>query len=44
MKIEVLGPGCARCKQVYVEAEKAVAAAGRRDGDVVRFIHLMAGG
>ncbi len=28
MKVKVLGPGCAKCKQLYVEAEKAVAAAG----------------
>lgn len=25
MEVLVLGPGCARCKQVYQEAEKAVA-------------------
>ncbi len=28
MKIQVLGPGCARCKMLYAEAQKAVAAAG----------------
>ena len=28
MKIKVLGPGCAKCKKLYAEAEKAVAAAG----------------
>jgi len=28
MKIKVLGPGCARCKTLYAEAEKAVAASG----------------
>ena len=28
MKIKVLGPGCARCKKLYAETEKAVAAAG----------------
>ncbi len=28
MKIKVLGTGCARCKQLYAEAEKAIAAAG----------------
>jgi small redox-active disulfide protein 2 len=28
MKVKVLGPGCARCKQLYLEAEKAVAASG----------------
>ena len=28
MKIKVLGPGCSRCKQLYAEAEKAVAASG----------------
>jgi small redox-active disulfide protein 2 len=28
MKIKVLGPGCAKCKKLYAEAEKAVAASG----------------
>lgn len=28
MKIEILGPGCARCKKLYAEAEKAIAASG----------------
>ena len=28
MKIKVLGSGCARCKQLYAEAEQAVAASG----------------
>ena len=28
MNIKVLGPGCGRCKKLYAEAEKAVAAAG----------------
>jgi len=28
MKIKVLGSGCAKCKRLYAEAEKAVAAAG----------------
>ncbi len=28
MKIQVLGPGCARCKMLYAETQKAVAAAG----------------
>ena len=28
MKIKVLGPGCAKCKKLYAEAEQAVAAAG----------------
>jgi small redox-active disulfide protein 2 len=28
MKIKVLGTGCARCKKLYAEAEKAVAASG----------------
>ena len=28
MKVKVLGPGCAKCKQLYTEAEKAVAATG----------------
>ena len=28
MKIQVLGSGCARCKQLYAEAEKAVSASG----------------
>jgi small redox-active disulfide protein 2 len=26
--IKVLGPGCARCKQLYEEAKKAIAQAG----------------
>ncbi len=26
--VKVLGPGCARCKQLYEEAQKAVAQAG----------------
>ena len=25
MKIKVLGPGCAKCKQLYAQAERAVA-------------------
>lgn len=28
MKIKVLGTGCPKCKKVYAEAEKAVAASG----------------
>jgi small redox-active disulfide protein 2 len=28
MKIKVLGAGCAKCKLLYAEAQKAVAAAG----------------
>jgi small redox-active disulfide protein 2 len=28
MKIKVLGTGCAKCKQLYAEAEKAIASAG----------------
>ena len=28
MKIKVLGVGCAKCKKLYVEAEKAVTALG----------------
>jgi small redox-active disulfide protein 2 len=28
MRIQVLGTGCAKCKKLYAEAEKAVAAAG----------------
>jgi small redox-active disulfide protein 2 len=28
MEIKVLGPGCANCKRLYAEAEKAVAQAG----------------
>jgi small redox-active disulfide protein 2 len=28
MKIKVLGPGCARCKELYAQAEKAVASLG----------------
>jgi small redox-active disulfide protein 2 len=29
MEIKVLGPGCANCKRLYAEAEKAVARSGR---------------
>jgi small redox-active disulfide protein 2 len=29
MEIKVLGPGCANCKRLYAEAEKAVAQSGR---------------
>ncbi|MFH1016613.1 MAG: thioredoxin family protein [Pseudomonadota bacterium] len=28
MKIQVLGTGCAKCKKLYAETEKAVAASG----------------
>jgi len=28
MKIEILGTGCPKCKKLYAEAEKAVAASG----------------
>jgi len=28
MKIEILGPGCAKCKQLYENARKAVQEAG----------------
>ncbi len=28
MKIKVLGPGCAKCKKLYTEAERAVASSG----------------
>ena len=28
MKIKVLGPGCARCKKLFTEAERAVATSG----------------
>jgi small redox-active disulfide protein 2 len=28
MKIQVLGTGCAKCKKLYAEAEKAVAGSG----------------
>lgn len=28
MNIKVLGPGCAKCKMLYAEAQKAVAASG----------------
>jgi small redox-active disulfide protein 2 len=28
MKIEILGTGCTKCKKLYAEAEKAVAASG----------------
>jgi small redox-active disulfide protein 2 len=28
MKIKVLGTGCAKCKQLYAQAEKAVATSG----------------
>jgi len=29
MEIKILGPGCANCKRLYVEAEKAVAQSGQ---------------
>ncbi len=29
MKIKVLGTGCAKCKKLYAEAEKAIAASGK---------------
>jgi len=29
MEIKVLGPGCANCKRLYAEAEKAVAQSGQ---------------
>jgi small redox-active disulfide protein 2 len=29
MKIQVLGTGCAKCKKLFVETEKAVAASGQ---------------
>ena len=29
MEIKVLGPGCANCKRLYAEAEKAIAQAGQ---------------
>jgi small redox-active disulfide protein 2 len=28
MKIQVLGTGCAKCKRLYAEAEKAIASSG----------------
>ena len=28
MKLQILGPGCARCKQLLANAEQAIAAAG----------------
>jgi small redox-active disulfide protein 2 len=28
MKLEILGTGCTKCKKLYAEAEKAIAAAG----------------
>jgi small redox-active disulfide protein 2 len=28
MRIKVLGTGCAKCKQLYAEAEKAIASSG----------------
>lgn len=28
MKIKVLGTGCAKCKKLYAEAERAIASAG----------------
>jgi small redox-active disulfide protein 2 len=30
MEIKVLGPGCANCKRLYAEAEKAVAQSGQQ--------------
>jgi small redox-active disulfide protein 2 len=29
MEIKVLGPGCANCKRLYAEAEKAIGQAGQ---------------
>jgi small redox-active disulfide protein 2 len=29
MEIKVLGPGCANCKRLYAEAERAIAQAGQ---------------
>jgi small redox-active disulfide protein 2 len=29
MKIRILGTGCAKCKKLYAEAEKAIAASGQ---------------
>ena len=29
MEIKILGPGCANCKRLYAEAEKAVAQSGQ---------------
>jgi small redox-active disulfide protein 2 len=29
MKIKILGTGCAKCKKLYAEAEKAIASSGR---------------
>ena len=29
MEIKVLGPGCANCKRLFVEAEKAIAQSGQ---------------
>lgn len=34
MEVKVLGPGCARCKKLYEETEKAVAWSGVRDVQV----------
>ena len=28
MKIQILGPGCPKCKKLFAEAEKAIAASG----------------
>ena len=30
MKIKVLGPGCPKCKKLYTETEKAIAASGMK--------------
>lgn len=30
MKVKVLGTGCAKCKKLYGEAEKAIAASGAK--------------
>jgi small redox-active disulfide protein 2 len=45
MKIQVLGTGCAKCKKLYAEAEKAIVATGaaaqlekvERIDEIVRF-------
>lgn len=39
MKIAVLGPGCAKCKQLYENAQKAVAEAGV-DADLTKIEDL----
>ena len=45
MKIKILGTGCAKCRKLYAEAEKAIAASGvkaelekvEKIGDIIQY-------